>query len=272
MRWMTIPVVAGQGALRGPLTPRNLNPRDRQRKRRRKKRRKRRRQEKETERVEAERVEAETGRRSRAARTAVWRRERWRFETWAWALTRMRLSSSSFVWAPASLQEQITTWRWRRCWRTARCPGAPPARSATTPAADPTGTSRFPSWMPRPHGGPSSRYQPPAACVWAEGMNEGEGDEEGVSPVLNRAESASLCWRPGCRHRPEGSAVTHRAEVMQATCWLPVVYFLLMRKRSGRSWTMEVKGLNQRLRGKSSGINGLDFLLHLQRVNCFSTE
>lgn len=67
-----------------------------------------------------------------------------------------------------------------------------------------------------------------------------------------------------------GRCNTHTAEEgMEATCWLPVVYFLLRRKRSGCSWTMEIKGQNQRLRGKSSGIHSVDLLLRLQRVNCF---
>lgn len=170
-----MPAAAGWGALHVPLTPQNLNPRDRQRKRRRgrgKKRRKR-------QETEITRVKVKTGGQSKVARTAVWKRGRWRFETWAWGLTLMRLSSLSFVWAHASLQEQIMIWHWRRCWKMAHCHGA---RSATTLAAGLTGTSQFPSWTPRPRGGPSSHYQLPAACVWAEEINEGEGDNGFTSP------------------------------------------------------------------------------------------
>lgn len=258
MRWMTIPVVAGRGALRAPLTPQNLNPRDHQRKRRRGRRKKRRKRKRREEGVERAKVEA--GSRSRAAGTAVWRKGRWGFGTWAWASTQTRLSSLSFVWAPASPQEQTTTWHWRRCWRTARCPAAPPARSAATPAAGPTGTSRFPSWTPRPRGGPSSRYQQPAACAWAEEVNEGEGDKRGVThPEVARCDE-------GLGARGGHCNTLTAEEVMVAACWLPAVYFLLRWTRSGRSWTIEVK---IRVRGKSSGSHSLDLLLRLQRVNCF---
>lgn len=175
MRWMTTPAVAGRAALHAPLTPLNLKQRDHRRKRRRGRRKKKRKRKRRKER--GEKVKIKAGTQSRAAGTAGWRGGRWRSGTWAWASTRMRLSSSSSAWAPASRREQTMTWRWGRSWRTARCRGARPVRSATTPAAGPTGTSRSPSWTPRPHGGPSSRYRPPAACAWAE-MEEGGGDEE----------------------------------------------------------------------------------------------
>ena len=215
MRWTTIPVVAGRGALRAPLTPQNLNPRDHQRKRRRGRRKKRRKRKRQEE--GAERAKVEAGSRSRAAGTAVWRRGRWGFGTWAWASTRTRLSSLSFVWAPASPQEQTTTWRWRRCWRTARCPGAPPARSAATPAAGPTGTSQFPSWTPRPRGGPSNRYQQPAACAWAE---EVTGGRRWRGWGVTRPEVARCDEGLGARG---GHCDTHS---QQKKWWRPLVGFL----------------------------------------------
>lgn len=241
MRWMTIPAVGGQDALHAPPTPRNLNPKDRRRKRRRgrrKKRRKQKRQERGLEKVE-------TGRRSRAAGTVEWRRKRSRSGTWAWGSTPTRLYSSSFAWAPVSLRGRTTTWHWRRYWTMARCPDAPPARSATTRAAGRTATSRFPSWTPRPRGGPSSRYQPPAACAWAEGVQTGEGDEDGCHPS-------------GTQRRHRGHCNTLTAEdVTEATCWLPVVRFLFKEESSGPSWFISLHGF------------GLDSMLPLQQVSCF---
>lgn len=56
---------------------------------------------------------------------------------------------------------------------------------------------------------------------------------------------------------------------MEATFWLPVVYFKLWKKRPDCSWTIEGEGQNQRLRGRSSGNHSLDLLLPHQRIKCF---
>lgn len=212
MRWMTTPAVAGRAALHVPLIRPNLNPRDRRRKRRRGRRKKSRKRKRQKE--GGEKVKIKAGSQSRAVGTAGWRGGRWRSGTWAWASTRMRSSSSSSAWAPASRQEQTMTWRWGRCWRTARCRGAPPARSATTLAAGPTGTSQSPSWTPRPRGGPSSRYRPPAACAWAEKEDGGasEGAVAHVQLELWQRPLGYFLWSTSCLGR---------------------------RKRSGPSWRMK---------------------------------
>lgn len=91
----------------------------------------------------------------------------------------------------------------------AHCHGA---GSATTLAAGLTGTSQFPSWTPRPHGGPSSHYQLPAVCVWAEEINEGEGDNGFTNPEERGAKRLMVQFVGIMRQTARVGAVTHKEE------------------------------------------------------------
>lgn len=132
----------------------------------------------------------------------------------------------------------------------ARYPDAPPAKSAATRAAGPTGTSRSPSWMPRPRGGPSSRYQLPAACVWAEEVDSEDkvgGDREGCHPDgTERGPGA----RRGAGTGPQGHgghSYTHNTgRVWRLPARLPVPCFLF--KKVEKLW-----GQNQKT-GEGGGV------------------
>lgn len=145
----------------------------------------------------------------------------------------------------------------------ARCLDAPPARSAATPAAAPTATSQYRSWMPRPRGEPSNRSLPPAACAWAEWWVQTDKCPGWIKLKSLWLDSVfvCVCVRPHVYDLAIwGHCLTQKQKRRgkRGHLFASLIHFLLRRKWAGRSWTLRAKVKIKRLRGRSLGKPSLD--------------